>query len=124
MTNGNGEEWKEDDFVNEEFKRTKTRAPRLQFSKKFWDGKSDAEKIEYLIKLASSYHHSAITLQKANDEMNKLLFEKESLIEKLQKQSVIDRNMIHQQLERENKKQQELLEENIRLRDEIKMLGG
>ena len=109
------------DMVDERFKRHSAGAEQIQFGKEWWL-RPDKDKIEYLIKLASSLNHAAVQIQKERDELNKLLFSKE---EQLTESTVVrdqDRQMIQKQLLRENKAKEELLQENQSLRAEIKRL--
>lgn len=111
----------EPDFVSDLFKRESKSVELIKFSEKFML-RPDKDKIEYLIKLASSLNHAAQQIQKERDELNQLLIKKESQLKKCHEQRDQDRMMIHKQLANENKKQQVLLKENQGLREEIKGL--
>lgn len=111
----------EKDFVSKLFKRTSKDVKLIEFSEKF-HARPEKEKIEYLIKLASSLNHAAQQIQKERDLLNKLLFAKENQLKKCQEQRTQDRIMIQKQIATENAKQQALLRENQALRSEIKEL--
>lgn len=97
------------------------KAKLIEFSDK-WKARPEAERMEYLIKLASSLNHAAQEIQKERDFLNKLLFSKEEQLTKLNKQLSADRVMIQKQLVAENAKQQKLLDENAALHKEIREL--
>jgi predicted nucleic acid-binding Zn-ribbon protein len=113
---------KKDNWVSGLFKRTTgNNAKKITLSPEFY-ARPLKDQVNYLIKLASSLNHAAQQIQEERDELSKLLFQKDGQLVKYQKQLGQDRGMIQQQLVRENQKRQELLEENQRLRAEIKRL--
>ena len=109
------------DFVDERFKRYSQGAKRIEFSAEWW-ARSDKDKIEYLIKLASSSNHAAVQIQKERNELNAILFIKENQLVACVKDRTQDRAMIQKQLLAENETKEALLQENQRLRAEIKRL--
>jgi hypothetical protein len=111
----------EEDFVSEQFKRESKDAPLIKLGSGYHNG-TRQQKIRYLHKMASAYHHAAIRLQEENIELNEILFNKEAIIHKLEKSNQADREMIHRTIDAENKAKQKLLKENEGLYAEIKQL--
>lgn len=115
-------EGKELDFMDTAmFKRSSKECRRIEFGPE-WHARSNKDKIEYLIKLASSLNHAAVEIQKERDELNNTCFNLESQLVVSQKQRMSDQVMIHTQLKNENENKQALLQENQMLRKEIKEL--
>jgi hypothetical protein len=126
MTHNGGtimdEDVKGTDFVDSQmFKRSAKECRRIEFSPK-WHARRNKDKIEYLIKLASSLNHAAQELQKERNKLNDLCFDVERQLVECTNKRTQDQMMIHQQLQNENSAKQALLEENQMLRKEIKEL--
>lgn len=110
------------DFVDEKlFKRSQKEALQIEWSP-LWEKRSDDNKIEYLKKLSSSYNHACVLLQKEKDILNAECFNLKAELDVCLLKSTQSQVFIRNQLNRENKTQQKLLQENIRLRDDIKDL--
>lgn len=110
------------DFVNEQlFKRYSIGAERIQFGDA-WKARPDEDKIEYLIKLASSLNQAAVKIQEERNKLNAILFTKENQLVACNKGRTQDREMIQKQLLRENETKEKLIQENQSLRAEIKRL--
>lgn len=111
----------ESDFVGDNFERYSKNAPRIDIGGEF-DKRSDKDKIEYLIKLASSLNHAAQLIQKERNELNDLLFSKEAQLTAAYEKITAGQMMIHKQLVRVNEEKQKLLDENQALYNEIMQL--
>jgi septal ring factor EnvC (AmiA/AmiB activator) len=117
------------DFVDEtKYERHSEAAVPIKFGKK-WLARSNKDKIEYLIKLASSLNHAAVKIQEERNELSGILFEKERQLTACIKGRDQDREMIQKQLLKENatkqmqaKQLQVLTMEKKELRAEIKRL--
>ena len=110
------------DFMDtSQYKRSSKECRRIEFSDE-WHARSSKEKIEYLIKLASSLNHAAVQIQKERDELSNTCFNIESQLIVSQQARMSDQVMIHTQLKNENEAKQLLLSENQQLRKEIKEL--
>lgn len=116
MTNGNGNGklksfMEATDYISDVYKRNVKRAPMIKRSAEFYKRPIE-EQLAYWHKLASSLNDACQQIQKERDELNAILFSKEAQLTQLKKQVEADRMMIHNQLDRENKRYQKLLEEN------------
>ena len=100
------------DFVDPIFVRESKDVKLIQFGPKWHFEKSDSDKIDYLIKLASSLNHAAQQIQSERDELNSVAIRQEEQIKALEQSRAADRQMIHKQLAAENEKHQNLLKEN------------
>jgi septal ring factor EnvC (AmiA/AmiB activator) len=120
---------KDINFVDEKlFKRISKDIKLIEFGEEFYL-RSDRLKIEYLVKLASSLNHAAVTIQEERNKLNDLLYQKERQLVSCKKQRSQEQEMIQKQLLKENATKQaqaERLEtltmEKKRLLKEIKRL--
>ena len=110
-----------EDMVDETFVRKTRSVPMITFGHEFKE-RSDADKIDYLWKLASSLNDAAQQIQRERDELNEIAFKQHAQIKELERSRAADRQMIHRQLESANGKYQDLLKENQGLNREITKL--
>lgn len=109
------------DFVDKMFKRHSKSAELIQFGEEF-EKRPDKEKIKYLIKLASSLNHAAVTIQGERNKLNDLLFLKESQLVNCKKDRERDQIIIHRQLGKENEIKNAQMDEIQKLHAKIARL--
>lgn len=112
------EEMKSEDFITSDYVRHTMHAPKIQFSEE-WHKKPASDRIEYLIKLASSLNDAARMIQEERDKLNSTCIKQEKQIKSLRDTTRKDRMMIHKQLAAENTIKEKLVQENMRANREI-----
>jgi seryl-tRNA synthetase len=121
MNNGNG---KEEDFLGEGFHQlddnliSKT-PPRIQWGEGY-KMKSDADKITYLEKLASTMNHAAYLIQSERNELVELCEMKEKQIESMAATLDANNEMIQQQITKMNAEKQEYFKSIATLKEKIR----
>ena len=100
----------EADFIAKGFRKLDSkfltrRPPKIKWGKMYL-ALSDAEKIEYLQKLASTMNHAASLVQDERNELLKLCELKEGQIEQMKKAMVANDSMLHSEVEKINAERQ------------------
>ncbi len=109
MSKGNGKV--EDDFLGEGFERLDEEIvvknpPKISWGKKY-QMKTDAEKISYLEKLASSMNNAAFLIQNERNDLLELLSTKDRQVTIMAANLDANNNMIQQQVTKMNAEKQE-----------------
>ena len=119
--------WNADDLVGAGFKRLdktamEDRPPRIQWGRIYKEKMSDAEKITYLERLASTMNHAASLIQTERNNMGKLCERKEMQLAVLKK--TVDQNgaMLQHEITRLNADRQHFVDEITKLRNELRTL--
>ena len=100
----------EADFIAKGFRKLDSkfltrRPPKIKWGKMYL-ALSDAEKIEYLQKLASTMNHAASLVQDERNELSKLCELKEGQIQQMKKAMVANDSMLHSEVEKINAERQ------------------
>lgn len=82
------------------------KAPRLKFMPKFYE-KADEQKLEYLVKLASTMNQATVLIQNERDELVKLMVKKEAQLEKMAEMMRQNNEMLQQEVTRMNEQRQQ-----------------
>lgn len=117
--------WDIDDLVGAGFERldstvVESRPPRIQWGRIYREKMSDAEKIAYLERLASTMNHAAALLQKERNTMGTLCEKKEAQLIVMKKNIDKSDEMLQQQITRLNADRQNFVDEITKLRNKIR----
>lgn len=122
MTKGNGKTTQ--DFLGEGFHKlddelVDNKAPRIKWGDKY-QKKSDADKILYLQRLASTMNHAAYLIQNERNELLELMQLKEKQLEAMAANLDANNNMIQQQITKMNANKQEYHKRIASLNNQIR----
>jgi len=127
MSNGKGnnmqewqEEWVDAGFIRLDDKYISPRAPKIQWGE-LYQQKTDAQKIEYLEKLASSQNEAAAKIMAERDELNRLCMLKEAQLTTMTAQVRANNEMLQQQVTAMNQERQDYNEQLMQLSSELKV---
>ncbi len=122
MNNGNGKD--SQDFLGEGFLRLDddlvvAKAPKIAWGDGY-NMMTDAKKIKYLEKLASTMNHAAYLVQSERDDLVKLYDEKELKVRSLSESLNANNDMIQQQITKMNEEKQKFLKSIASLKATIR----